>query len=58
MMWRLSACFCVVSIVSDIAIFVLKRDVKLQLTNCEVSNCTAFSHRLEVHIVPVTVFTG
>jgi len=24
----------VISIVSDIAIFVLKRDVKLQLTNC------------------------
>jgi len=29
--YRLCNCFC---IVSDIAIFVLKRDVKLQLTNC------------------------
>jgi len=26
--------FVVISLVSDIAIFVLKRDVKLQLTNC------------------------
>jgi len=29
-------CVCGVDVVSDIAIFVLKRDVKLQLTNCGV----------------------
>jgi len=33
----------VVSFVSDIAIFVLKRDVKLQLTNCGQSSITVVS---------------
>jgi len=34
-----NTCFCCVKFVSDVAIFVLKRDVKLQLSNCCVKFC-------------------